>query len=504
MPGIDVSDNGTISFKGKTIEKILLDDTDLFDKNYTIASKNVPANFIDKIQAIEKYHDNRLLKDVENSDKIVLNLSVRDDLKMQRPVGQLYASGGYENRYSLQPNLLSMNKKLKLFDVLNMNNTSSSSSLGTHFNTLYGELESYTDAYVVNSSFMSYNDGDIERAETRHFFNSLNFVYQPVNRLQITGNILFNQTRQSFTDNTRIFYFPDSLLIENTSHIRKKPQTIYGMLRMKYDVKENILLTYSGKYNILNQSETNNLFIPEAGLYNISGRNQFLMNDLEMTIAFRDSSALVFRTLLLSNRSSQDFNYSLLENSYPEIEQTTQSATSQYNVLAKYYNKNRDNFFYTLEASLNRNKQDMNVNEMIQNETGKAGALDDASFLVNADLTYKIRTSSFSFQSGIGYRKQQINVSDSICKNDRRFEYSPRLSYQLTLGQHRFSLSGNYTQGKFSLLDYMDYFTDYRNRKFGTKVYTYGSTIGYSVSYLYSGPLLQPFFFISYVIRVCC
>ena len=502
MPGIDVSDNGAISFNGKKIEKILLDDVDMFDKNYTIASKNIPANFINKVQAIENYHDNRLLKNAENSEKVVLNLSVREDLKMQRPIGQLYASGGYENRYSLNPNLLSMNKKLKLFDALNVNNTglSSSFSADDHLNTLHEDMDSYANAYVVNTPFISYNDGSIKRAETRQSFNSLNFVYQPANQLQITGNILFDQTRKYYTDHTRILYFPDSLLIDNISHVREKPQTIYGMIRLKYDINEKMSLNYSGKFNNYNQLETNNLFIPEAALYNISGRSRFFMNDLEMTLALKDSSAFVFRSLLLSDRNSQRFNYSLIENPEPEISQTTQATTSQYIASAKYYNNNRENFFYTLQASLNRNNQNMNTGGTIQNESDEtAASLDDASFLMNVDMTYRIRRSSFLFKSGVGYREQQLNVLDSICKNNRRFEYSPWLSYQLTLGRNKISLSGNYTQGKFSLSDYLDYFTDYRNQKFGAKVYTYGSTIGYSLAYIYTGPLLQPFFYLSYI-----
>jgi len=501
MPGIDVSDNGTISFKGKEIEKILLDDIDLFDKNYTLASKNVPAKFIDKVQAIENYHDNRLLKDAENSEKVVLNLSVREDLKMSRPVGQLYASGGYENRYSFQPNLLSVNKKLKLFDALNINNSDISSSFSPedHLNTLFENMDSYAGAEVVNNPFISSND-NIKRAETRQTFNSLNFVYQPANQFQITGNLIFDQTRKDYTDHTQILYFPDSLLIDRTSHIREKPQTIYGILRLKYDIKENMSLNYTGKYNNLIKSGNNELFIPEAGLSSISGSNRFLSNDLEFTIAMRDSSAFIFKAATYFNRSTQHYNYLLLEDADSEIDQKTKVTNFQYNASAKYYNRKSENFFYTLAAIYNRNNQNMDVRKAYQPGTSEStGSLDDASLLMSADITYKFGISSVLFQSGAGYRKQQLNVSDSIRRNDQRFEYSPRLSYLLKIGRHKISLSGNYNQGKFSLLDYLDYFTDYRDQKLRTKIYTYGSTIGYSVSYIYSGPLLQPFFYISYI-----
>ena len=63
---------------------------------------------------------------------------------------------------------------------------------------------------------------------------------------------------------------------------------------------------------------------------------------------------------------------------------------------------------------------------------------------------------------------------------------------------HQISINGNYTQGKFSLLDYLDYFTDYRERRAGVNIYTYGSTISYGAFYVYSEPSLQPFFLLVY------
>ena len=502
MPGINVEENGNIFFKGKAIEKILLDDVDLFDKNYTIASKNVPANYINKVQAIENFHDNRLLKDAEYSDKVALNLSLKDDLKMQRPVGQAYAAGGYENRYSISARPLTMNKKLKIFDVFDVNNTGSSSSFsqGNYFNNLYENLNSYADAEVVYTPFMSYAEGNIRRAESCQFNNSLHFVYQPVKKMQITGNLLIDRTCKSYTDNTKTLYFSDSLLIDRTSNVTEKPQTIYGLACMKYDIKENISLIYTGKYNNHNKSTTNELFIPEARLSNISRNDRFFSNDLDLTVALQDSSAFAFKTMIISNKNSQHFDYSVIENPFSEIDQIAQATTFQHNTYLKYFNKSRKRFFYTLQASLNRNNQDISILGIYQNEPeNSAGSLDDLSFLLHADLIYKTEISTISFKSGIGYRKQVLNSSLVVGTDDKRIEFSPDLSYLINLKNHKISISGGYTQGKFSLLDYMDYFTDYRDRKKGANVYTYGSTVNYSVSYIYSGPLLQPFFILSYV-----
>ena len=268
---------------------------------------------------------------------------------------------------------------------------------------------------------------------------------------------------------------------------------------MKYYLKENISLIYTGKYNNYNESGINELFIPEARLSNISRSDRFLSNDLDMTVALCDSSALVFKAMVISDRNSQKYDYSILENSNSEIYQKTQAKTFQYNTSLKYFNKSRKRFFYTLQASMNRNNQDMSVLGIFQNETEKStGSLDDTSFLVDVELIYQFGISTIKFNSAMGYRKQLLNRLDVTCKDDKRFEFSPNLSYQIKLGKHNISLSGGYTQGKFSLSDYLDYFTDYRGRKTAANIYTYGSTVNYGASYKYSGPLLQPFFLLIY------
>ncbi len=64
LPGIKVEANGDIKFKGKIIKKMLLDGDDLFDSQYKIGSKNISVDLVDKVQAIEDFNDNPLLKGI--------------------------------------------------------------------------------------------------------------------------------------------------------------------------------------------------------------------------------------------------------------------------------------------------------------------------------------------------------------------------------------------------------------------------------------------------------
>ena len=78
LPGINVESDGTIKVGGKEIEKLLIEGDDLFGKGYKLLSKNLDASTVDKVEIYDKYSENRLLKGIEDSDKVAINLKLND------------------------------------------------------------------------------------------------------------------------------------------------------------------------------------------------------------------------------------------------------------------------------------------------------------------------------------------------------------------------------------------------------------------------------------------
>ena len=76
IQGFQVSDDGRIFFQGKEIEKLLLDGEDMTDRNYRLLSKNLNASLVERVQVIDNYSDDRLMRSIERSGKIAINLTV--------------------------------------------------------------------------------------------------------------------------------------------------------------------------------------------------------------------------------------------------------------------------------------------------------------------------------------------------------------------------------------------------------------------------------------------
>lgn len=123
LPGFNVDADGTIKIGNQEIEKVMVEGDDLFEKGYKLLTKNMPANPVEKVELYQHYSNNKHLKGIENSDKVAINLTLKDDFKRQW-FGTI--SGAYglvsENRYELKTNLMNFGKKNKYYFLSNFNN----------------------------------------------------------------------------------------------------------------------------------------------------------------------------------------------------------------------------------------------------------------------------------------------------------------------------------------------------------------------------------------------
>ncbi|MEI2709930.1 MAG: carboxypeptidase-like regulatory domain-containing protein [Chitinophagaceae bacterium] len=77
LPGISLDEFGKVSFNGKKITRILIEEDDLFGSNYSTLTKNTGISGLDKIEVIENYKDNSRLENSANvGNETVLNLKV--------------------------------------------------------------------------------------------------------------------------------------------------------------------------------------------------------------------------------------------------------------------------------------------------------------------------------------------------------------------------------------------------------------------------------------------
>lgn len=138
IPGFSVN-NGRISYNGRSVTKVLVEDDDLFGNDYNTITQNLSPRGIEKIQLIENYNDKTYLSNrLKKGDELVLNLKFN-----RKYLYHLIASNEAGLSFSpvadffkIRQNLVSLIPRIKSVTTANFNNTGllASEILGTAFN----------------------------------------------------------------------------------------------------------------------------------------------------------------------------------------------------------------------------------------------------------------------------------------------------------------------------------------------------------------------------------
>jgi len=123
MPGVEVDKQGVVRVNGQRINRVLVNGKEFFTGDPQLATKNLPADAIDKVQVFDKASDQAAFTGVDdgNSEKTI-NLKLKKD-KVKALFGKVSAGAGTRDRYDAQFNLNKFNGDQQLSAIGMANNT---------------------------------------------------------------------------------------------------------------------------------------------------------------------------------------------------------------------------------------------------------------------------------------------------------------------------------------------------------------------------------------------
>ena len=99
MPGVEVDSEGKTPVNGKEVKKVMVDGKEFFSDDPKVASKNLPAKMIDKLQVLDKKSDMAQMTGFDDGEEeTVINLTVKPGMK-QGWFGNAYGGYGSKDRY---------------------------------------------------------------------------------------------------------------------------------------------------------------------------------------------------------------------------------------------------------------------------------------------------------------------------------------------------------------------------------------------------------------------
>lgn len=448
LPGITIKENGRLKFKGKDVKNILLDGDNLFNGNYTIGTKNINAEHIIGVQAIENFEDNPLLQGLSENDEVALNLKFNKGVLLS---GDLEASLTTQNRYALNAKNIGISKQIKGFSILSYNN------IGNQLNDVQFNAEDFiqtlrkqtnenllTPSYVGSSSLFS----QMNNVSNNQFFGSLNILpkISETETLRINIDAFSDKKLELLESVTIIGGNNDSIIrIEQTNSNQSKP--VYFDGRIKYQKFISSKKSWSSNFQF---SKLRN-DLSSIGVRNdiqqsesIQQKELFISNQTIYVYRLDERSALKFFGEFSFSEKFE--NLSLVPGINLDTDsiilgttnlQNVQSSKRTFQLSGNYYKKFRkeDKFNLNLLFHQFSNNLDSDLIDIDGSSSGQNN-IDYSVFLPGISMDYFFKQKKLSIRPVLkakvySYDYQEFNTNQSRTNSQFLYDTSVRFQYEL-------------------------------------------------------------------------
>lgn len=278
LPGVEVTDEGEIEVEGKTVGKVMVEGKDFFDGDSKLATKNIPASAVDKVQVLKNYSEVGQLSGVTNNqDNIAINIKLKEG-KTNFWFGDITAGGGMASNdrglYIVQPKLFYYSPKYSINVIGDLNNIGEVAfTRRDYFNFTGGfQMPSRQSGTNINLGsnalgFLSMQNNRAKDIKTK--FGAANFSYSPDETLDLSGFAIFSNTKTELQENNSVVY-TDNIAVDENTQSNTIQNSDLGMLKLSASYKPNVnnQLDYDVLGRVSKESQHQNYFSSVMGQTN--------------------------------------------------------------------------------------------------------------------------------------------------------------------------------------------------------------------------------------------
>lgn len=513
IPGVNVSENGTIRVGNKEVEKVMIDGDDFFENGYKIMTKNLNAGVVDKVEVYKRYSKNRLLKGIDNSDKVALNLTLKKDIKSQW-FGNFSLGYGLvsDNLYEVRTNLMSFGKKAKYYVIGNLNNTGidATGDVSQLIRPINSDEEDNLGHGESASSLLNMNGSKPNLKEERTNFNnaelaSLNAIFTLSSKIKMKTLGFFNWDENDFFRNGTESFNVNNVFFTNTeSYILQKNKKIgFGKIDLNYDVSKTQMLEYSGKFNNSSEnSQSNLLFNKELSNERLNENNQLNEQKLVFTNKLKKGKVMMLTGIYIDEKTPQKYqnNIFLFQDLLPNntianaVVQMSENKMKFFGFEAHLlYKKEKGDLFEVISGFQNRHDV-LNSKLSFNQDQSIFDAPNEYSNQVSYSVKDAYVKSKFNFFKGKYGLVANLDVHQlfTIFKNFRvtdeknSFFVNPSLIFLWEIDKkNKISSSYSYNTSNTKILDVYDNYvlTSYRTFEKGTGEFNQLQASSFSLNY---------------------
>lgn len=517
IPGIQIDRTGLIKIGNQVVEHVMLDGDDMFGKGYKLLTQSLTLQAVDKIQILQRHANNKLLKGIERSDRIAINLKLKNDVK-RRWHGSLFGSGNVlpSKYYDANVNLMNFGKKSKYYFIGAMNNTGAETLryVDDIILTQEDDLPGQLGKDISTPSLLETELKIPQFSSSRSNFNkdkltALHGTFRVKKNLKAKwmgfANIKENLYEQSSMTNVNL----QDIQFENSESIHQKNKSInlFARLELQYDINERENLTYSGSISQSNKVELGDLMLNERSFNELMYKDGWNLNqNLLYTSKIDDRKAWLTAFKVKYQSSPIDYsmeNFQLQElfntNETAKIFQQVDNNLAFYGLSSQYLHRlsNERVLSVTLKNEYSKKKfrsayqliDSLNSIQQVADFSNDLTTMENTSKLM---FEYSSRTQKLEWTPSISFGHTYLRRIESIeseGKGGSHFFVSPALKGRYSI-HRKGELQGALIYQQFinnAILDYLPNYNHMGSRNFTKGLDDIGkqSSIAANMNYIY-------------------
>ena len=403
LPGVEINDSGQIEVEGKVVNKLMVNGKDFFDGDTKVGTKNIPSSAVDKIQVLRNYSEVGQLSGVRNSqDNFAINIKLKQG-KESFWFGNITAGGGDapdENLYLLQPKLFYYNPKYSINIISDINNIGEVALTRRDIRGFGGGFQSPSSrsgtSINLGDNSLNFLTNERNALKIENKLASANFSYSPKKSLDISGFLIYNNSRILSNEISSIRYInadveiPDEATEESNTELSSQ-----GLVKLSASFKPNF--SNQIDYDVLartsdDSQQKNNLSsvlgvtnqFDEVTPYNINQNLKYYFTLNEDNIFAFEAQSIIkdedpFYNAILENdpqgldpfdTTAEVLGLDKTQASY-NLGQNRRIQTNQLDAKLDYYNiiGPRSNINFTLGTILSRQQFNSNIFQFLENNS---------------------------------------------------------------------------------------------------------------------------------------
>jgi outer membrane receptor protein involved in Fe transport len=210
LPGVEVDHEGTVTAQGEQVERVTVDGKEFFGRDPKLATRNLPADAVDKVQVFNKKSDQVEFTGIDDGQREkTINLELKEE-RRNSTFGNLTAGAGTDDRFQSKTNMNRFDKRQQLSFLGMANNTNEQGFSIDEYMDFTGASQQMTAARgpvrvqvkADDQTGIPLNRGNRTNGIMTNYAGGLNFNREFNGKTELNGNYFFNSLDHDITRET--------------------------------------------------------------------------------------------------------------------------------------------------------------------------------------------------------------------------------------------------------------------------------------------------------------